>query len=459
MTVPALRVTVDGDNNKIYQAGEKVKGQVWLAVEEQKEVESLKLIFAGSCITKTTRPVHTHGNNDATPSRQTYEEKIRLFNREKQLLSHCRLGPKKYSWNFEFIFPASTEPQYKRSTHGDSYLWEPHPLPPTFNLKTDAPDGTAQISYFVQARLILSGSTETKRSKQPLRYHPNPPTYSLSRSRSTSSVLYGQSWKPTREKDESRVKKVFSGVSMNSTPRIVPTLYHPIRVGPGDHIPLSLNLLNARDPANHAARHCTISTLSVTISTYSTTMCGNSTAYPEDSVAKHVTCISRSNMQTPLPFNKTLALTSTSFRLLDDAECIPSFKTYTVTRRYTLGVTIGIQYNNQTFEVKSTTPLEILPRTRRDVASSSPLTPQQQQQHHEEDLDPEPLPVYSPSVPDREYAPHYEDVCSALLRVPSTADSVLSRLESRSSSLFSRASEGVSTVASTPGVEVEQMGV
>ncbi|EUC32940.1 hypothetical protein COCCADRAFT_37212 [Bipolaris zeicola 26-R-13] len=449
MTAPALRVTVDGDNNKIYQAGEKVKGQVWLAVEEQKEVASLKLVFAGSCITKTTRPLHTHGNNDATPSRQTYEEKIRLFNREKHLLSHCRLGPKKYSWDFEFIFPASTEPQYKRSTHGDNYLWEPHPLPPTFHLKTNVPDGTAQISYFVQARLILFGSTETKRCKQTLRYHPKPPAHSISRSRSTSSVLYGQSWKPTREKDESRVKKVFSGVSMNSTPRIVPTLYHPICVGPGGHIPLSLNLLNARDPANHAERHCTISTLSVVISTHSTTMCGNSSSYPEDTVAKHVTCISRSDMQTQIPFNKTVALTSNSFRLLDDAECIPSFKTYTITRRYTLGVTVGIQYNDQHFTVTSTTPLEILPRLRRHASTLPPA------QDEEEDV--EPLPVYSPrEPPDREFAPDYEDIFNSLSRTPSSPESLLSRVESSSSSLFSRGS-GVSTVASTPGVEVEHM--
>jgi hypothetical protein len=447
MTVPALRVTVDGDNNKVYHAGEKVKGQVWLAVEEQEQIESLKLIFAGSCITKTTRPSHVHGSNNAASSRQVYEEKIRLFNREKQLVPRCILEPKKYSWPFEFIFPASTEPQYKRTVHGDNYLWEQHPLPPTFELKTDVPEGAAHISYFVQARFVLTGSTETKRCKHTLRYHPKPPAGTTLRTRSASSVLYGQSWKPLREKDESRMKKVFSGVSMNSTPRIVPTLCHPISVGPGGHLPLSLNLLNARDPANHAQRQCTIDTLSVTISTHSTIMCGNSTSYPEDTVSKHITCIMRTDMQKPIPFGKTVPLTSNIFRLIDDAECIPSFKTYTITRRYALGVSIGIKYNDQHFVIRSTTPLEILPRIPRDP--SSPALP-------EDVEDVEPLPRYSPREPLREFAPDYDEICNTLSRMPSSGDSMLSRVESSSSSLFSHGS-GPSTTASTPAYEVEQL--
>ncbi|USP74324.1 uncharacterized protein yc1106_01598 [Curvularia clavata] len=445
MTIPALRVTVDGDNNRIYHAGDKVTGQVWLSIEEQKQIESFKLIFAGSCITKTTRPSHVHGT-DATPPRQVYEEKIRLFNRERELVPRCRLEPKKYSWPFEFIFPTSTEPQYKRAVHGDNYLCESHPLPPSFQVKTDVPDGLAHIYYFVQARLILAGSTEIKRCKHILRYSPKPPEGRRPRTRCASSVLYGQSWKPVRDKDESRVKKVLSGVSMNSTPRIVPTVCHPIAVAPGQHIPLSLNLLNSRDPANHAERQCTIDTLSVTISTYSTTMCGNSTSYPEDVVSKHITCIARTNMQKPIGFGKTVPLTANTFRLIDDAECIPTFKTYTVTRRYTLGVSIGIKYQDQHFVIRSTTPLEILPRTPRDLSSLAPA---------EEDEDVEPLPRYSPRECEGEFAPDYEDIHNTLSRMPSSDHSMLSRVESSSSSFFSSGSMA-STAASTPGYEMEQ---
>jgi hypothetical protein len=443
MSAPVLRVVVDGDGNKVYRRGDKVTGKIMLAVEEQEDIESLKVVFAGSCVTKTSRPLHVNNKIDPPAQRHDYEEKIRLFNREKELLSCRSLGPRKYSWDFEFVFPESTEPHFKRLAHGSNYLREPHPLPPSFQLKTSGPGGAAQISYFIQARLILSASMETKRCKHVLRYHPRSAADIPQRAKVTSSVLYGQVWKPNKEKDESRVKKVFSGVSMNSTPRIIPTLNHPEKVSPGQHMPLSLSLLNARDPANHAERECIIDSLSVTISTYSTTMCGHTVTDPEDVVSKHITCISRTSMNRPIPFNKTTTLTS-NFRLIDDSECVPTFKTYTITRRYALGISIGIKYNNQHFTIRSSTPLEILPRIPRERLP--PL---------EDGEDFEPLPQYTPREPSREFAPDYESLY-ALSRTPSSSHSnPLSLVGSRSSSLFSGGSVP-SSAASTPGLEIEQ---
>ena len=429
MTVPALRVNLDGDSNKVYQKGDKVTGRVSMVVEELKDIESLKIVFAGNCITKTTRPSH---QNHTTPRRE-YEEKIRIFNREKVLLPHSTLEPKKHSWAFEFVFPESTEPTFKRKVHGSNYMRESHPLPPSFQLKTSVPGGTAQISYFVQARLILSGSKETKRSKHTLRYHPTPSRGVPQTAQVTSSIQYGQVWKPAKD-NASRVRKVFSGVavSMTSTPRIVPTLNLPERVAPGQHIPLSLSLRNTRDPANHASRQCTIDSLSVTISTYSTTICGNSFTDPEDIVSKHVTCIARTAMNKPIPFNQTRALTN-NFRLVNDDECVPTFKTYTITRRYALDVKIGIMYNDQHFTIQSNTPLEILPRIPRSVFPDVV-----------EEGEVEALPMYTPREPSREFAPDYEEFDS------------LSPVMSRSSSLFSGGSVP-STAASTPVREIEEL--
>ncbi|KAI4661243.1 uncharacterized protein J4E79_005056 [Alternaria viburni] len=443
MTVPALRVIIDGDSSKTYRSGEKVTGKICLAVEEQEDIESLKVVFAGSCVTKTSRPLHVNSKTHPSAQRHEYEEKIRLFNREKELVSCRNLGPRKYSWDFEFVFPESTEPQMKGMVRGCNYLREPHPLPPSFQLKTSGPGGAAQISYFVQARLILSGSTETKRCKHILRYHPRTLADIPRRAQVKSSVLHGQVWKPNKEKDGSRVKKVFSGVSMNSTPRIVPTLNHPEKVCPGQHMPLSLSLLNARDPANHAERECIIDSLTVTISTYSTTKCGNTVTDPEDVVSKHITCISRTGMNRPIPFNKITTLTS-NFRLIDDTECVPTFKTYTITRRYALAISIGIKYNDQHFTIRSNTPLEILPRIPRER-----LPPLEDREDFEQ------LPEYTPREPSREFAPDYESLY-ALSRTPSSSHSnPLSLAGSRSSSLFSGGS-APSSVVSTPGMEIEQ---
>lgn len=220
---------------------------------------------------------------------------------------------------------------------------------------------------------------------------------------------------------------------MNSTPRIIPTLFHPEKVAPGQHMPLSLSLLNARDPANHAERECTIDSLTVTISTYSTTMCGHTIMDPEDVVSKHITCISRTSMNRPIPFNKTTTLTS-NFRLIDDTECVPTFKTYSITRRYVLGISIGIKYNDQHFTIRSNTALEILPRIPRDRSLSLQL---------EDGEDFEPLPQYTPREPSREFAPDYESLYA------------LSPVGSRSSSLFSGGSTP-SSAASTPQTEIEQ---
>jgi hypothetical protein len=436
MTVPALRVSLDGDSNKVYNKGDKVTGRVELVVEEKKEIESLKIVFAGSCITKTSRPSH----EDPTSPRREYEEKIRLFNRDKVLLPHSTLEPKKHSWAFEFIFPASTEQSFKRMVHGANYLREPHPLPPSFQLKTCVPGGTAQISYFVQAKLILNGSEETKRCKHTLRYHSTPLMGVPRTAKVISSVLYGQVFKPAKDND-SRVRKVFSGVavSMTSMPRIVPTLNLPDKVAPGQHIPLSLSLLNTRDPANHAERSCTIDSLSVSISTYSTTQCGNSVTDPEDVVSKHVTCIARTGMNRPIPFNQTRALTS-NFRLINDDECVPTFKTYTITRRYALDVKVGIKYNDQHFTIRSNTPLEILPRIPRTAFPES----------LEEGEEVEALPMYTPREPSREYAPDYEELFG------SDSASLSSPVMSRSSSLSS-GGLATSTAASTPVREVEEL--
>jgi len=444
MATPALRVVVDGDSNKVYKRGDQVTGRITLILEKQEDIESLKVIFAGGCVTRTSRPLHIVSSTDSASSRRDYEEKIRFFRREKDLATCCTFQPKKYSWTFGFVFPENTEPRYKGTGHGSNYLREPHPLPPSFQLKTNFPGGTAQISYSIQAKLILSGSKDTRRCKQILRHLPTPPMDLQQQAKATSSVLYGQRWKPIREKERSRVKSVLSGVSINSTPRITPTLFRPQQVAPGQHIPLSLSLLNARDPANHAGRQCTIDSLTVTISTYSTTRCGRSLSDPEDVVSKHIKCISRTDMNKAIPFNTKTTLTS-NFRLIDNMECVPTFKTYTVTRRYELGIAIGIKYNDQIFTIHSSTPLEILPRMSSDLLPPPPLPLERE--------DVEPLPQYTPREPLGEFAPDYEEVC-ALSRSCSSMNS-LSPVASRSSSMFS-AGSAPSTSASTPTREIEE---
>lgn len=437
MSIPTLRILIDGDSDKVYRRGDKVTGRVAFVAEEQEHIESFKLIFGGSCVTKTTRL------SNQFHARKEFEERIRFFNFEREVVPRSTLSPNKYSWAFEFTFPETTQQSYKRLTRGAHYLREPHPLPPSFQLKTSVPGGAAQISYFIQARLVLGGSKGTRKVKQMLQYRPTSRENLPREPNLTTGVLYGQTWKPSRG-DESRstVDKVLRRPS-KKPPSIVPTIFYPEKIAPGQHIPLSISLLNTRDRANEAQAECTIDSLSITISTYSTTMCGHTLTQPEDVVSKHVNCIAKTNMNKPIPFNKTRNLT-TNFRLVNDAECVPTFKTYTITRRYVMGVTVGIRYEDQHFTVRHSAPLEILPRPPRSL--SPPV---------EEGEDAEPLPMYTPREPSREFAPDYESIY-ALSRTSSTSGS-LARWTTTSSSVVS----GISTPAtepSTPASEVDEPG-
>jgi hypothetical protein len=447
-----MRVVVDGDSSKTYRRGDKVTGRIILVVEEKEQVQSLKVVFAGNCITKTSRPLHVNGGNKAA-SRREFEEKIRLFNQEKDILGETTLPSNKYTWTFEFMFPESTEPRFPRATRGANYMKEPHPLPPTFQLNTNVPSGVAQISYFVQARLTLGGTKGIKRCRVVLPYHPRPHVDMSREARCTSAVLYGQAWKPTRnvgEDAQRAVSKVFGKVSRrvrsnSDTPRIIPSMLYPERIAPGQNIPISLILRNTKDAANEAQGECIIDSLSITISTYSTSMCGHSMTQPEDVVSKHVTCIAKTNMNKTAPFGSPVSLTS-NFRLIDDSECVPTFKTYTITRRYVLGISVKVKFEGQEFMVRSSTPLEIVPRTPRD--RSPPAL--------EEGEDIDPLPLYAPREPSKEFAPDYE--CIFALSRTSSASNSLAPTYSRGSSYMSGMSESSmpSTAASTPASEIEE---
>lgn len=435
MAIPTLRILIDGDSDRVYCRGDRVTGRVAFIAEGQEQVESIKVIFAGSCVTKTTRP------SADTSGRKDFEERIWYFNTEREVVPRSTLSPNKYFWPFEFTFPEMTQQLYKRLSRGAHYLREPHPLPPSFQLKTSVAGGAAQISYFIQARLALGGSRGTRKVKQILLYRPTSPVVLLREPSLTTGVLYGQTWKPAKSESRSTVCKVLRRPS-NRTPSIVPTILYPEKIAPGQHIPIAISLFNTRDRLNEAQAEGIVDSLSINISTYSTIMCGHSLTHPEDVVSKHVNCIAKTNMKKAVPFGKARSLTS-NFRLVNDAECVPTFKSYTITRRYTLSVVVGIKFEDQHFTVRHSAPLEILARM-----PHSPSPPS-----FEQGEEAEPLPVYTPREPSREFAPDYDSVY-ALSRASSTSGS-LTRWTTTGSSIASQSSTPA-TAPSTPASELEE---
>jgi hypothetical protein len=442
--IPNLRVMVDGDANRLYRQGEHVKGRVILVLEEEEDIKVLKLNFAGTCITKTTRPFYVAGNDaDAFQSRRDYEERLCLFNYEKVLAPESTLASKKHIWNFDFAFPELTEPQLSRWTYGSKYLKDPHPLPPSFYTSTNTSDGQAMVSYHVQAKLIRAGAKGINRVTQILAYQPSPSNTSLE-PKVTSRVLYAQTWKPVKD-TRTALDRVFIKVSRRSSapsgfPQIVPTLHYIEKIALGQHIPLLLSLANARDEfgvRNSDQPQCILDSLVVAISTYTTSMCGRPLTQPEDIVTKHVTCISKHDIDEPLSFSVPTKL-ATNFRLVDDAECVPSFKTYTITRRYTMTVVVGIKFQEQQFTIKSTTQLEILPMIPREMMLRGV-------EENEEEFDPLPLYKEREMSMDMEEAPDYDTLYS--LTPMSSASTSTSSYDLR---LVDEGNDGILTMVSTP---------
>ncbi|KAF2266883.1 hypothetical protein CC78DRAFT_110537 [Lojkania enalia] len=442
-----LRIIIDGDCSHLYRQREQVKGRVSLGLNGREGVDGLKVSFIGICATENTRQIHASGNMEEISPRCEYGERIELFRFERILISGCILEARKHSWNFEFVFPECTNPRYSRWTQGSKYMKEPHPLPPSFELQTDIPGGQASISYFIEAKFIRASSSMTNTAIQPLVYQPKTPNTPLD-PLLMSRCLYAQIWK-LRKESRGVMDKAFNKMSRKSaidtgSIRIVPTIHFPERVAPRQHIPLYLSLSLGQDSflGENNQIDCTIDSLTVSISTYTTIMWGKQSNPPEETVAKHVTCISKQDMNQPVLLDMRTKLTH-NFRLVDDIECVPSFKTYTITRRYALTTAIGIKCQDRKLTIRSTTSLEILPRI--------PLSPMNARFLEDDGVPVDPLPLYMPREPSTEQAPDYEALYS-LSPTPSTA---LSLAETRSSSLASGALTP-STVPTTPASELER---
>ncbi|KAJ4353387.1 uncharacterized protein N0V89_005116 [Didymosphaeria variabile] len=440
--VPDLRILLDGDV-RVYRRGDKVTGRVILGVENEENIVALKISFLGTCTTTTNRPVHTPHHTDADRSMQRHQERVQLFHFEQDLLSGSLLSTNKESRTFDFKFPEMTAPRYSKWQHGPRYPKGPHPLPPSFQTHTSG--GQAVIAYSLQVTLSRGGNQGSTVIEEILPYHPTPDDMQLE-PKAHSRVLYAQIWKPLAD-SRTVMDKAFSKLSRrrsagNSGPRIVPTLHHPEMIAPGQNIPLYISLEDSSPAPIPRTSQCILDSVTVKISTHTTSICGQSATSPEDVELKRVTCLSKSNIAKPLPFHTKKKLAH-NFRLVDDAECVPSFKTYTITRRYDLSVSIGLKYEGREFTVRCTTLLEILPRVPRELLPNRP----------EDEEEVEPLPLYVPREPSREFAPEYASIFQ--LEGASSSEASLAYTRSRGSSVPS----SVEIPAVDVGMSFEEVAV
>jgi len=413
----SLRILVDGDSSRVYRRGDKVTGRVILAPGCEESISGLSISFQGKCVTTSMGPL-----------RQEYKEAIVLFRFTQDLLSSCQITPNKNSWTFNFEFPEVAEPKQSKLNRS-TYRKSPHPLPPSFYMCMDIPGDRALVSYYLRATLDQGATKGVIKTKEFLPYHPTPSDLVLE-PKVHSRALYAQTWKPIPDHRTGIEKAVAKLSRRNSsttgTLRIVPTLHYPERISPGQNIPLYISLSNAYavHPAEQSKiSQCILDSVTVTISTHTSLLRSQYASLPESVMVKHVTCLSKTNIARPISFG-TKAKLAHNFRLVDDVECVPSFKTYTIARRYDLTVAVGIKYEGREATVRCTTLLEILPRIPQELLPTMP---------EDEDTEIDPLPLYVPRAPSGEFAPDYESVYS-MPRSPSSSRS-LAYTHSRGSSI------------------------
>jgi hypothetical protein len=420
-TLPDLLVLIEGDPSRVYRTGDKVKGKAVLTLKTQEQIRSFKINFIGGSIAKTTRPLYVTGENEELQisARKEYQEQANLFNHEGLHLENVVLGGGKTSYPFEFTFPERTQGEHSRWVHGPKFSKDPHTLPPSFHINTNSPGGKAAIAYFVQATLAFGENAQTKKVRQTLAYLPSLPDPPLE-ARTMSRVLYGQTLRPmdVEKSSKTAIDKFIQKVSHKSpsstpAPRIIPILRFPDQVTPGQLMPLSLALMSiCHSIPDSELPECTLDSFTMILSTVTTTMCGRPLTQPQDTVVKDVTCVSRRNINLRVPLHTPVKLT-TNLRLVDDDEAVPSFRSYIISRHYTITSTIGFKCNNKTFIVRTTTPLQILPRDDRIAAAS---------RVDEDGVPHDPLPLYAPREPSSEEAPDYEEVMR-MMESPSTGPS------------------------------------
>lgn len=230
-------------------------------------------------------------------------------------------------------------------------------------------------------------------------------------------LLKEQRWRSSvlRPKKHTLRQKVRHVVTQDPTLRtpcigLIPTMHCPESISPQQDIKVALGLQHVRPNPAVDPKHvdCSLQNLTVSITTYNSTLCEG--GIQPDITQDRRKCVTRRNMNTPVPADGTPISLVSTLRLNNDAECIASFSTFTIARSYTLDVEVTLKCGPKTFVINSSTPLEILPGTspsRPRMLTEEPRNGQEQ------------LPAYEP----RPVLPSYRDSMASMATLTTVASS------------------------------------
>jgi hypothetical protein len=404
-------------HQRTYESGDKVAGKVILNNGEQEQIRGLKIKFEAFCRTRTTRPYYANPDNEnIAGSRRLFEENAQLFLQEQMLLSGTfTLAPNKHEYPFEFTFPSKSTERYRKSTR-KHFSNDPHNLPPSFKVVMGSQSCTGEVLYQLEAKLSRSSFKSDLRTARSLPFCrkgivPRP-------CRTRPHLLNIQTWDLTTVPDTSRnlpkrlVRAVVPDTDWKKTPciRFIPVVHAPKAVAPGQRIPLCLSLKAIqRRPIDPKIDGLILDSLQIDLTTNTRLMCSGLISQPEDTVSETKRCIDRSDCALYIPADQSVVPIVTDFRLVDSVEAVPTFKSYTISRYYTLTLRIGLRWEKKTFELETRTELEILPRFL-DLHRRTSI-------QIEDEIDP--LPLYTPREED---SPEYEEQDSSAPTTPRTEE-------------------------------------
>ncbi|KAF2761824.1 hypothetical protein EJ05DRAFT_185949 [Pseudovirgaria hyperparasitica] len=403
-----LNVTIHGDPCRIYHPADKITGTVYLTTSSQEEFKQLKLNFRGQCKTTTTRPYYVSGNEHSLASRKMLKETVTLFDQEKVLFQGpYKMSPTQHEWHFEYTFPSKSETTYQKAVKSAYYNKHPHDLPPSFRCLTESYRGEGYVHYSIEATLVRGSFKSEVRNLRYLLFRrrserPTP-------AKSHPNVLESQQIQ-MHEDFRPRVDKFGKAIHYSTLPvptsvKFTPTFYAPKAVAPKQVIDLGLSIKQIQDQVNcNDTEIFTVDRLRVELLTTTRVACRGVLSQTQDVVTRSVTCVDRKLPGISIPIDDTPIALTRGFRLTDNNEASPSFKSYSISRIYQININIWLRWRDQTFRLSTSIELDILPRY-------DPPPPRRQRRSVDAELV-DPLPLYTRT----EHAPAYEEVAPALAR-------------------------------------------
>lgn len=358
-----------GDQSIIAFPGQQISGTITYSTKDQQDVESIAVTLKGKCARTVTGPEGV----------VEFYEKTKLF-RVRELLFQ---GPSTiqqnttYVWPFVLTVPDATQLELERQPGhvNHRFVDKPHALPPTMDV-TFSDRELVKIYYTLKVKAVPHPRTFRTHEKAIVVVLPPLETPSADKAASIRLRMPGaQQWasaalrtqQPTmREKFNS----VLTGIPIQlPSLAYVVHLHMPMAATVWQRIPIAISVqLLKKSTAEHSRCKMVLQSLEFDLKSVTDLRSERGQSEDDVNIEADLECLPLLLARKFIPLDGTSVLVSEKLRLADLApeskKLLPSLTTYTVSRRYMLGVRGVIEHVDTghafTFKTKLKEPFVIL---------------------------------------------------------------------------------------------------